>query len=101
MFRKPHSFILKTQKNLNVFFSCYRMSKLTLPEDKEKFEVVYISAAYPTSYYNEIIYKTPNDFYLFYKGEGIGGYYSLELYFNPKDDNQAKIFLNSLLKKQK
>lgn len=101
MFRKPHPFILRIQKEQNKFFSCYRVINTHLIEKSEKFKVVYLNAAYPSTYYNEIIYKTQDDFYLFYRGDGIGDKYHLEFYFLPEAENQVKIFLNSITKKQK
>lgn len=101
MFRKPHPFILKVQKEQNKFFSCYRVMNTALIEKNDKFKTVYLNAAYPATYYNEIIYKTQDDFYLFYRGDGIGDKYQLEFYFLPESENQVKIFLNSIIKKQK
>ena len=66
MFCKPHPFILRLQKDQNKFFSCYRVMNIQLLEKNDKFKVVYLNAAYPSTYYNEIIYKTQDDFYLFY-----------------------------------
>lgn len=100
MFIKSHPFIEMVEQKEEIFFSVFRLDRVKKMETpKDKFEMVYVNSIYPTSEFNEIIYKTKGGFYLLYKTTGTNGYYSLEVYFLPNQIGPIQIFLNSILKK--
>jgi len=100
MFIKPHPFIKKVEQNENISLSVFRLNKVKkIDTPKDKFEMVYVNSQYPSSEFNEAIYKTKGGFYLLYKTTGTTGYYSLEVYFLANQMGAIQIFLNSILKK--
>ena len=59
MFIKPHPFIKKVEQNENISLSVFRLNKVKkIDTPKDKFEMVYVNSQYPTSEFNEAIYKT-------------------------------------------
>jgi hypothetical protein len=100
MFIKPHPFIEKVEQKEEISFSVFRLDNVKKTDTpKDKFEMVYVNSIYPTTEFNEVIYKTKGGFYLLYKTTGTTGYYSLEVYFLSNQIGPIQIFLNSILKK--
>lgn len=98
---KKHEYITTIEKESNLYFSEIFIDEIMLDEKYfEKLEIVHYQLDYETNIYRNILYKASMPMYL-YLSDFDGVYYKLICYFLPTDINKIKIYLNSLLKKQR
>ena len=97
---KPY-YILKEEEKLNVVFSQIFVDEIKISDNfSTKLETVYFSKELDNTNYKEIIYKGSIPLYL--SLENIeGNNYRCTCYFEPKNYEKVKIFLNSIKKSQK
>jgi hypothetical protein len=95
-----HPFIEKLEQNSDYSFSVLKLVSIkqqNLP--LTNYNLVYVNSDYPSTEYDEVIYKTTEPVYLLLKKTSTTGYCDLECYFPADKLPQIKIFLNSILKK--
>lgn len=98
---KKNPTILNLENNEGVIFSEVHLGSLLYNEELfKKLEKIYFKIEFKSGEFDEIIYKGPTPFYLSLVRIEKNSY-DTSCYCSPENYDKVKIFLNSLLKKQK
>lgn len=94
-------YIIKEEEKLNLVFSEYIVGELKIADNfATKLTTVYFQKDLESTNYKEIIYKASIPLYLSLKNIQEDNYQCI-CYFEPKNQDKVKIFLNSIKKSQK